>query len=76
MLQKSSARKGFCTEKSLAINRSSSLGEIRRLENLDRKVTYNACESSYVISTSAWVIFFVIFFFVPKVVPKKTPLLA
>ena len=30
MLQKSSARKGFSSEKSLAINRSSLLGEIRR----------------------------------------------
>ena len=42
----------------------------RRLENLDRKVTYKACESSYVISTSAWVYFFEKSFRVPKVVPK------
>ena len=33
MLQKSSAQKVFYAEKSLAINRSSPLGEIRRLEN-------------------------------------------
>ena len=43
----------------------------RRLENLDRKVTYKACESSYVISTSAWVYFFEKSFRVPKVVPKN-----
>ena len=42
----------------------------RRLENLDRKVTYKACESSYVISTSAWVYFFEKSFHVPKIVPK------
>ena len=40
MLQKSSARKEFCAEKSLAINRSSPLGEIRRLEILESKMVY------------------------------------
>ena len=30
----------FCAEKSLAINRSSPLGEIRRLENVERTVVY------------------------------------
>ena len=42
----------------------------RWLENLDRKVIYKACESSYVISTSAWVYFFEKSFPVPKIMPK------
>ena len=71
MLQKSSARKGFCAEKSLAINRSSPLGDIRRLEIYEWKLTYKACGSCYVISTSAWVCFFEKSFRVPKIVPKN-----
>ena len=38
MLKKDSSFLGFCAEKSLAINRSSPLGEIRRLEILERKM--------------------------------------
>ena len=42
----------------------------RRLEIYEWKVTYKACGSCYVISTSAWVYFFEKSFRVPKIVPK------
>ena len=46
MLQKVAAQKGLCAEKSLAINRLSPLGEIRRLEILEGKLVYTTCRSN------------------------------
>ena len=71
MLQKASAQKGFCAEKSLAINRSSPLGEIRRLENfaIKRRLKQAGRVENQLLPACG--IFFEKSFRVPKVVSKK-----
>ena len=58
MMQKSSAQKGFCAEKSLAINRSSPLGEIRRFENLENKMVYTTRGKCSIYGASSVSVFF------------------
>ena len=71
MLQKSSAQKVFYAEKSLAINRSSPLGEIRRLENFAIKRRLKQARRVEYQSLPACGVFFEKSFRVPKVVPKR-----
>ena len=70
MLQKSSAQKVFYAEKSLAINRSSPLGEIRRLENFAIKRRLKQAGSVENQLLPACGVFLEKSFRVPKFVPK------
>ena len=64
----------FCAEKSLAINRSSPLGEIRRLVIFESKMVYTIRGSICITRASAWVYFFERSFCVPKVLPNNDKL--